>query len=151
MNDTSDKSSPPDNIDFNKEAHPPTENSRRAQETVLIQESLEKMRQNREDFDAKNKTRELLLKRFLENDAKWFDLRLRMGYVAVFGIPTIGAFCIYILMNHENFTTTIVTSASAALFVDVLGLITSIYKLVLNPSSNNMAEVDRILASINQS
>jgi hypothetical protein len=84
----------------------------------------EQIRQERETFDQRK-----------EQEAKWFSLRLRMGYAAVILLPAIIIISTYILFNHTSFTFTIVTAASGALFADVIGLIVAVWKVVLNPGS----------------
>lgn len=89
----------------------------------------EQIRQERETFDQRK-----------EQEIKWFNLRLRMGYVAVVLLPTIIVICAYILFNHTKFDASVVLSASGALFVDVIGLIISVWKVILNPGSMTKLE-----------
>ena len=84
----------------------------------------ERLRQERETFDQRK-----------EQEAKWFSLRLRMGYTAAFMLPGVAIVACYILLNSASFNVTVVTSAGAALFADVLGLIAAVWKVVLNPGS----------------
>ena len=84
----------------------------------------EQIRQERETFNQRK-----------EQEAKWFSLRLRMGYAAVILLPAIIIITTYILFNHTLFTSTIITAAGGALFVDVIGLIVAVWKVVLNVGS----------------
>jgi len=65
----------------------------------------------------------------------WSLLRLRMGYAAIILIPTIGTFCGYVLINSALFPQTVIVSAGAALFGDVLSLLAAVWKVILNPGS----------------
>eukprot|EP00998_Keelungia_sp_KM082_P010391 NODE_6589_length_630_cov_7.045726_g6566_i0.p1 GENE.NODE_6589_length_630_cov_7.045726_g6566_i0~~NODE_6589_length_630_cov_7.045726_g6566_i0.p1 ORF type:complete len:131 (-),score=5.39 NODE_6589_length_630_cov_7.045726_g6566_i0:119-511(-) len=84
----------------------------------------ERLRQERETFDQRK-----------EQEAKWFSLRLLMGYIAALTLPGVGVVAGYILINSNLFGDAVVTSAGAALFVDVLGLIAAVWKVVLNTGS----------------
>ena len=67
--------------------------------------------------------------------AYWFGLRLAVGYVSVAALVLIMLICFYILINNTAFPAAVVTAAGATLFGDVLGLLGSIWKIVLNPGS----------------
>ena len=84
----------------------------------------EQLRQERETFDHRKL-----------QDARWFVLRLRMGYTAAVMLPVVALACAYVLLNHPQFPASVVTSAGAALLVDVLGLVVAVWKVVLNPGS----------------
>lgn len=84
----------------------------------------EQLRQERETFDHRK-----------GQDARWFALRLRMGYIAAFMLPVIALACAYVLINHDAFPPAVVGSAGGALLVDVLGLLVAVWKVVLNPGS----------------
>ena len=62
-------------------------------------------------------------------------LRLLMGYIATLILPSIAAIAGYILLNSASFDKTVVAYAGAAFFVDVLGLIAAVWKVVLNLES----------------
>lgn len=53
------------------------------------------------------------------------------------------AVCVYILMNTKAFPPTVATAASATLFVDVVGLVATIWKVVLAPGTAALAPVTR--------
>jgi hypothetical protein len=82
----------------------------------------ERLRQERETFDQ-HKTHE----------NQWFKLRLVMGAVAVILVPSIIVICVFVFLNHAVLPTAIVASASGALFVDVVGLVIAVWKVVLSP------------------
>lgn len=84
----------------------------------------EQLRQERETFDHRKL-----------QDSRWFSLRLRMGYTAAVMLPLVAMACAYVLFNHPQFPQSVVTSAGAALLVDVLGLVVAVWKVVLNPGS----------------
>lgn len=80
----------------------------------------ERLRQEREAFDqAKCQT------------AQWFWLRLAMGYVGMVLLVVIAIICGIILLGHKAYPQSAVTAAAAVLFVDLLGLLGSIFRLVL--------------------
>ena len=89
----------------------------------------EQIRQEQETFNLRK-----------GHEERWFDLRLRMGYMAVIVLPLFFVVCSFVIYNHTNFPTSVVTLASSALLVDVLGLVVSVWKLVLNPSSISKTE-----------
>ena len=84
----------------------------------------ERLRQERETFDQRK-----------EQEARWFTLRLRMGYAATFLLPVLAIACGFVLFRHENFPPAVVAYAGATLFVDVVGLLVAVWKVVLNPGS----------------
>ena len=92
--------------------------------TVALLRTEEGLRQYRETFDHRK-----------EQESRWFVLRLRMAYLAIFMLPAVAVVAVYILLNHNMFGPTITNFAGAALFVDVLGLVASVWKIVLNPAS----------------
>ena len=76
-----------------------------------------------------------------------------MGYTAAVLLPAIAVGCGVVLYLHDNFPLTVVGSAGAALFVDVLSLFVAVWKLVLNPrsitqlkpiTSSDASEIDRL-------
>ena len=82
----------------------------------------ERLRQEKESFDQHK----------LQSE-RWFQLRLIMGYVAVVLLPSIFILCVFIIIYHTYFSDTVVASATATLFVDAVGIVYSIWKIVLNP------------------
>ena len=89
----------------------------------------ERLRQERETFDQRK-----------QQEARWFTLRLRMGYTAAFLLPVLAFICGVVLWRHGDFPPAVVTSAGAAFFVDVLGLLVAVWKVVLNPGSITQLE-----------
>lgn len=81
----------------------------------------ERLRQERETFDQHR-----------THQNRWFLLRLTMGYMSVVLLPSILVVSTYILLNHTRFPAGVVTAAGGALFVDALGLVASVWKIVLN-------------------
>lgn len=84
----------------------------------------ERLRQERETFNQRK-----------NQESQWFSLRLRMGYIAAIMLPVIALGCGYVLLNHPLFPSSVITSAGAALFTDVFGLLVAVWKVVLNPGS----------------
>ena len=62
---------------------------------------------------------------------RWFTLRLVMGYSAIVLMTFIMLGAFYILIHSTRFPAEVVTSACAALFIDTLGLLVTIWKIVL--------------------
>ncbi len=91
---------------------------------IKIERASEQLRQEREVFNQRKKQESL-----------WFLLRLVMGYSSVFLLIAIIIVSATIIFNSSNYPKFTVNSAGAALFVDVLGLLVSVWKVVLNPDS----------------
>ncbi len=89
----------------------------------------EQVRQEQETFNLRK-----------GHEERWFSLRLRMGYMAVLVLPLFLIICSYVIYNHTSFPGSVVTLAASALLVDVLGLVISVWKLVVNPSSISKTE-----------
>ncbi len=83
----------------------------------------ERLRQERETFEQRK-----------GQEAKWFNLRLRMGYMAALMLPAIGGIAGFIIMNESRFSSSVVAAAAAALLIDILGLLGAVWKIVLNPT-----------------
>ena len=82
-----------------------------ATDPTKILRTEERLRQERETFDQTKL-----------HTARWFNLRLCMGYIAACLLPTVAVACGYILFQHEVFPTSVVVSAGGTVIVDVLGL-----------------------------
>jgi hypothetical protein len=89
---------------------------------VRIARANEMLRQERDTFDQQK-----------EQAKAWFRLRLVMGYSSVVLLGVITVVSAFILLNNRQFPSWVVTSAGGALFVDVLGLLAGVYKIVLAP------------------
>lgn len=87
-----------------------------------IERIRERLRQERETFDQHK-----------AHENRWFQLRLIMGYASVVLLTAIMILSAIILLNHQRYSPNVVTAAGAALFVDALGLVISIWKIVFNP------------------
>lgn len=90
---------------------------------VILEREAEKLRQEKEIFDQRK-----------GQESRWFILRLVMGYSAVGLLGIIMIVSSFIIFHHDNFPNTILTLACSALFVDVVGLLICVWKIVLNPS-----------------
>ena len=84
----------------------------------------EQLRQERATFELQK-----------SQSARWFVLRLVVGYTSVIALITVLAVCVYILMRSDIFPSTVTTAAGATLFGDVVGLVATIWKVVLNPGT----------------
>ena len=82
----------------------------------------ESLRQERETFDQHK-----------GQQTRWFNLRLRMGYIALVMLPSILLISILVVIKHEQFPSYVVSLAAGALFADLLGLFICVWKIVLNP------------------
>ena len=86
---------------------------------VTIIETEERLRQKRETFDQRKK-----------QEARWFTLQLLMGYIAAFLLPAIAVACAIVIFRNQNFDTFVTRAASATLFVDVVGVLVTVWKVV---------------------
>lgn len=91
---------------------------------ILIERASEQLRQERETFDQRRR-----------HDSRWFQLRLTMGYISIVLLAAIMVISSYVLFNPSQFSKIVVTAAGLALFVDALGLLIAVWKIVLNPAS----------------
>jgi hypothetical protein len=89
-------------------------------ETIAIANAEERLRQERETFNQRK-----------EQDARYFKLRMSMGWIAVFLLPAIGVTCGWIIFHSHEFASATVTVATSALLVDTLGLVVSVWKIVM--------------------
>ena len=96
----------------------------RAPTPIDVEQQAERLRQEAETFNQ-----------LLGQDAQWFKLRLWTGIVSLVMFPAIFAFCVWIIRNASQFDPKIVVAASGALFVDILGMVTAAWKILLNPQS----------------
>lgn len=94
-----------------------------------LTKAAERLRQQQETFNQKKK-----------HDSRWFWLKLVMGYSAILLLMAILVISCIIIFNHEEFPEKIVNWAAPALFVDILGLIFTVWKVVLSPSVSTKLE-----------
>lgn len=90
---------------------------------IMIERSMEGIRQERETFNQLRKHENL-----------WFYLRLSMGYSSIILLGAIIIIAVIIIYNSEKYSTSVVSAAGAALFVDVFGLLVGVWKIALNPN-----------------
>lgn len=90
-------------------------------ELLRVQENL---RQETEAFEQE--------KRHIES---WFVLKLAMGISSIVLMFSILMFSGFIILNNNKFTNNIVTWAGIAMFVDTLGVVVSIWKVIFNQGS----------------
>jgi hypothetical protein len=82
----------------------------------------EKLRQVKETFEQRK-----------SHERLWFKLRLFIGYASIIMIIGVFALSFYILYYSSQFSTTIIYLAGAALFVDMVALVATVWKMVLSP------------------
>jgi hypothetical protein len=83
---------------------------------------MEQLRQEREVFDQRKK-----------HESRWFALRLSMGYSSIILLFAVIMICSVVLFSNSKFPEFTVRAAGAALFADVVGLLISVWKVVLKP------------------
>jgi len=107
--------------------------------TIRIERAMEQLRQEREVFNQRK-----------SQESRWFILRLTMGYTSIvllFAVIVISALVLFYSQIFPDFT---VKAAGAALFVDVLGLLIGVWKIVLKPDflTKLKAETQEELAEV---
>ena len=111
------------------------------QDTIALQQAAERLRQERETFDQKK-----------QQDRRWFSLRLAMGWTSVVLLPTIMTVSSWIIFHRETFSEATVTLAASALLVDTLGLVLSIWRIVVTAGGpEKLAPVTRVAAEVAES
>jgi len=96
---------------------------------IKLTKAAETLRQESETFEQ-----------YKTHDRQWFILRLVMGYTAVISLIAILVISAAIIFNYQNYPDKIVSWAGPALFVDILGLIFTVWKVVLNPNFSTKLE-----------
>lgn len=107
-----------------------TEESSAVYETIELARAAERLRQERETFDRRK-----------AQDGRNFTMRLAMGWMSVIMLPTLGAAAGWVVFQHEGFTDTTVSIAAATLFVDVVGIVGSVWKVVFSEGPGALAPV----------
>ena len=96
---------------------------------IKVSKAAEALRQESETFEQRKK-----------HDRQWFCLKLIMGYAAIVLLVGIFAICAAIILNYQKYDTKIVGWAGPCLFTDILGLIFTVWKVVLNPNFTTKLE-----------
>lgn len=91
---------------------------------IEIARAAEQLRQEQETFDQQ---------KYHENS--WFVLRLIMGYSSIALLTAILIVSSIILFNPDRYSSAVTTAAGAALFIDAVGLVVSVWKGVLEPKA----------------
>ena len=100
---------------------------------IEIERATEQLRQERETFEQRRL-----------HDRRWFLLRLVMGYASVLLLGGVLALSSWVLLHSTEYSTGVVSAAGAALFVDALGLLVSVWRGVVSPdSSKRLSPVTR--------
>jgi hypothetical protein len=89
-------------------------------DTIALASEQEYLRQVRETFDQRKK-----------QDGRWNALRLVMGWIAVALLPGVAITSGWIIFHNRDFTAATVTVATSALLVDAVGLVISVWRIVL--------------------
>jgi hypothetical protein len=97
---------------------------------IAVEDAAERIRQERETFDQ--------LKR---QDARWFTVRLVAAWIAVLMLPVVFVTTVSIVLRHTAYPASVVTAASAALFVDVLGIAGTVWKGAFSRAPDRLAPV----------
>lgn len=100
---------------------------------IALLQAQERLRQLRETFDQRKR-----------QDARWFVLKLAMGWTSVALLPGIAFACGYVIVNHQHFSPGTETAAAAALFADALGLVISVWRLVLGRGLEPLKPLDEL-------
>jgi len=94
-----------------------------------LTKAAESLRQQKETFDQRKR-----------HDSRWFILKLIMGYSAILMLLAILVISSVVVFNYKDYTENIVNWATPALFVDILGLIFTVWKVVLSPNASTKLE-----------
>jgi hypothetical protein len=92
--------------------------------SLLFRRADEQLRQEREVFEQSK-----------SQEARWFRLRLVIGYSSVAILVCILIIASCVLYYHDKFPSFAVNSATVALFTDVIGSVFGVWKFALNPES----------------
>jgi len=84
----------------------------------------EQLRQERETFDQAK-----------AHNARWFTLRLAMGYAGICLLLAIALVSSYMLLHPAGYVHATLAVAATTLLVDMLGLVVSIFEVVLHQGS----------------
>jgi hypothetical protein len=99
-------------------------------ETIALAGEQEYLRQARETFDQRKK-----------QDGRWNILRLVMGWIAVVLLPGVGVTSGWIIFHHTEFSVETVTVATSTLLVDTVGLVISVWRIVLGTGPTALTPV----------
>lgn len=101
--------------------------SDRAADINIIARGQQQLRQEQATFDQNHK-----------QSAKWFWLQLCMGWMAFLFLPFIAGVCLWVILNHTEFSESHVTMAIATLLVDTGGLVGAVWKLVFGKGPSKL-------------
>jgi hypothetical protein len=93
-------------------------------DAIGLARAAEALRQEQVTFDQNQRHENL-----------WFFAKLGMALVAILGLPFIAWVCSTIMLNPTAYDANTITAATAGLLVDVVGLVSATWKVVLNPKS----------------
>lgn len=84
----------------------------------------EQLRQERETFEQAR-----------AHVARWFTLRLAMGYVGIALMIGVGSIAAFVILSPDRYSPSVLAIAAGALLVDMVSLAASIFRLVLHHGS----------------
>ena len=87
-----------------------------------LERATERLRQEREAFDQS-----------VSHARRWFNLQLMVGGSSIVILGAVVVVTIIVIFKHKEFDPSVVNLAATTLLVDVLGLMASVWKIVLNP------------------
>jgi cytochrome b subunit of formate dehydrogenase len=93
-------------------------------------QAQERLRQERETFEHRR-----------VQDARWFRLRLAMGWAAAILLPAIAAVSGWIVLHEHGYSVYAIGVATTALLVDAFGMLISIWKIVVGRGPDGLAPV----------
>lgn len=94
--------------------------SQQVTDTMALARAQERLRQIREAFEQNKR-----------HNARWFVVQLAMAWLAFILLPTVLIVCSWIVFHHAEFDSSIVTFAGGGLFADSIGLVVSLWRVVL--------------------
>jgi hypothetical protein len=68
-------------------------------------------------------------------------LRLAMGWTAVGVLPFVDGICGWMIFHHQSFTRGTITAATTALLVDTLGLVGTVWRIVLGKGPESLGPI----------
>lgn len=103
---------------------------------IDIARAEEQLRQERETFDQQK-----------QHENHWFVLRLVMGYSSIILLAAIFVVSTWIIFHATEFAPIVVKSAGGAIFGDTVGLVLSVWRVVLKPNgSGKLTPVTKVKA-----
>lgn len=90
----------------------------------------EQLRQERETFDQHHREAQ-----------SWSKVRVCMGWTSLVLFPIVTGAAVFVLVDHDAFTTTATTAASGAVLAQAIGLIVAVWRLILGKGPAQLTPV----------